>query len=198
MLRFLYGFPYALDKTPADDTQQTWERHLNVAIVADKYDLPDLEKFAFDACTVDIRNRDSQDVDVSHLIKRAADYHDRSGALSGVTLGVVNAQFVSLFPKTDVQAWLADRPEDREALMVSHFDELMKTETFREMLRTDGEMALRHLDRLHSEAGHRGDDCKSEADDAFWGLYGKKEKKARKKLRHQGEVGSNDGYDAWP
>lgn len=152
MLHYLYSLHYALTETDASDTQQTWERHLNVAIVADKYDVPGLEECAFGACARELHEEEDREFDVPHLINRAGDYHDRSGKLERLTLAKVNAQLVSLLPRADIQAWLADRPKVREALIIQHFDDLMENETFRGMLRKDGEMALQHLDRLHSEA----------------------------------------------
>lgn len=144
MLRYIYTSVYTPVQTAAEPVEQ-WERHLNVAIV-DKYDLPGLEDLAIEACAADINtnNLEDSDSDVLHLVNRAATYYDGAGKLAHLISEKVNMRVVDLFPNENFQKWLQEHAEEREKLITKYFDDLLDgSEVFREMLRSDGEMALR-------------------------------------------------------
>lgn len=160
MLRYIYTSVYALDESVSNDDLERWERHLHVAIIADRYDIPDLEKAAFKACTAMIENEDEDLFNLPLLIAQSANYHDRDGKLRQIVLDMTEVQFVCLFELSDVRDWLDENVERKEQdrLIVENFDEFICMQYFRRMLREDGEMALQHLDRVQSQvvrARHR-------------------------------------------
>lgn len=125
LLGYIYTLTYVLGNGVSYGHTALWERHLDVAVIADRYDVPELEQQALAACIVDIAPRKSKKVPVAHLIARASFYHDRKARLSEVILRVVDAQFVALFENQTVQDWLDEYPKEPERFVVEHFDELI-------------------------------------------------------------------------
>lgn len=150
MLRYIYTSVYSLDESQSDLDVPLWLRHLHVAILADQYDIPALEEAEFDACTSAIMDEGYRNVNVPLLIAQAANYHDRDGDLSSILLEILDERFVVLFEHADVRRWLENHVELREQFIVDNFDELINRAYFRQMLREDGEMALRLLDGRQS------------------------------------------------
>lgn len=154
MLRYIYTSVSSLDESIFDGYMERWERHVHVAIIADKYDILALEEAAFKACTATIDpEEDEETFNAPLLISQCSSSHDRHEKLRQIVLDIMQVHFFSVFERADVQDWLDENVEKKEqdCLIIEHFDELIETGYFRQMLRENGEMALQHLERVQGK-----------------------------------------------
>lgn len=145
MLRYIYTLYYPTAPPPLI-SHLRWEHHLNLAIVADKYDLQQLERGAVKVCVDHLWRCDGDKLDVLNLIRRAEEYHDRDDTVAQYVHHHAEQQFVRLLPNSEFRAWLEERPEQRDEWIAYNFDELI---VLRNLLRSNAELALRQLDRQH-------------------------------------------------
>lgn len=150
MLHWLYSFEYfpSFDlKVMKNLDEDDWERHLDGAIIAHKYGIASMEKYAIGVCTCAIETF-AEDLDAVRLAKRALDYPDKGAILADYIPHFSHGRFPELFKDDRFRRLLARYPETRQQLIDENFTELIKTEEFRAHLKADGELALRYIDRL--------------------------------------------------
>ena len=152
MLRWLYSYEYF----PNFDIEviknldpNGWERHIDAAIIADKYGIPSMEKYAMEVCDVCLATFiGGPDIDLSKLLKRVLEYPDRKGKLASMIADYCPESFPEVFRIEGFRVWLAKHPKIKKDLIDRNFSELIKIEEFREYLSADSDTALRDIDRL--------------------------------------------------
>lgn len=153
MLCYIYAVEYPGGDLFFKSKSALWERHLNVAIVADKYGLPQLERRALERCLDRIIGDNwSGDVDLLYVIERSMDYPDRTGKLTETIVELVDKPFMKLFKDARFRDWVDDHAAKTKVLVAKHFAELMKLKIFRAKLEADGALAVKHLDRVLEES----------------------------------------------
>lgn len=156
MLRWLYSYSYFEDDyIKYGSHEDILGRMLGSAIIANKYGVSDMELEAVCFCQ-QFMEFNSHKVDIMKVAKQATRYPDAKRHFASFIPMLCVGRFVELFAHEDVRAWLAKYPSVKATLIDDNFSELIKTEAFREYLQTDGETALRHIDRLM--AREQGDD----------------------------------------
>ena len=121
-------------------------------IVADKYGLPGLEAAAFASCDQALRSLSGgRKPPILELVSQSRDYPDRARRLSKLIADLSDATFVDLYQYSDFRSWLDSHSAVADPLVTKHFIVLMSQPDFRARLKQDGDLALKHLDRMLAE-----------------------------------------------
>lgn len=110
MLRFLYCCQYPCRKFGAEGIQYlSLRHHLDVCVLADKYDLPELEKLATkcfkDAAYVSDAGRFE---DIARAIYRET---PEGSTIRKAVAEIINERWKTMFSTTSSRRWIADVPE---------------------------------------------------------------------------------------
>lgn len=152
MLTWIYTAKYPEHLFVETDGVPLWKAHLNVMIVADKYDLPALEDLALVKWQNSLgKSRLGVVPLVLQIVARSGDYADRSRRLTSHVAALCDPHFVTLNKHDSFVRWLDQHPGSSKRLVSKHFKELLSVNKFRDRLRDDGTLALEHIDRIMTE-----------------------------------------------
>ena len=169
MLRYLYTSDYnsALPMpTSLEEYENSpesygtrWGRHLELAIVADKYGATRLKETALER--LEIGDSLESTSDIAKFVSRTQDLPVEQERLDQVVLHACADRFVDCFKHASFRAWLAERPELRDDLCSANTCDLLNLQAFHDLLKEDGEFAVRMLQLLSQRYTAHLRNCKS-------------------------------------
>lgn len=138
MLRYIYTakYPSAPNSSEDDghDSGNPWARHLELAIVADKYGITALRESALQRLDGGWRLETASDV--AEFARRARDLAIEQERLDAIVLQACSGCFVDCFELPGFRDWLDERPQMRDDLCANNIHALMKNQTFQDRLET--------------------------------------------------------------
>lgn len=156
MLQYLYIADYwalPLSEDLGDGYGSRWVRHLELAIVADKYCIDGLKKTALRRLEEGI-SLDSPS-DIAKFAARALRSSIEEERLDAIILQDCRSRFIECFKHASFRGWLFERPVICADLCSRNILGLVRVQAFHDLIKGDGSLAMDILRRLAARIAER-------------------------------------------